>query len=74
VLTGPESLSQVEQVVTIAEVIGRSLRYEELSPDEARRELRAPAPVVTMSGRKKGEDHGRTTGVGSYSWRGLERA
>jgi uncharacterized protein YbjT (DUF2867 family) len=48
VLTGPESLSQLEQVVTIGEVIGRSLRYEEISPEEARRELHAPAPAVTM--------------------------
>ena len=48
VLTGPESLSQLEQVRTIGEVIGRPLRYEELSPDETYRELRAPAPVVKM--------------------------
>lgn len=48
VLTGPESLTQLEQVQTIAEVIGRPLRYEELSPDATYRELRAPAPVVKM--------------------------
>jgi uncharacterized protein YbjT (DUF2867 family) len=48
VLTGPESLSQREQVITIGEVIGRPLRFEEMSPDEARRELPAPAPVVNM--------------------------
>jgi uncharacterized protein YbjT (DUF2867 family) len=48
VLTGPESLSQLAQVATIGEVIGRSLRYEEMTPDEARRELRFPAPIVTM--------------------------
>jgi uncharacterized protein YbjT (DUF2867 family) len=48
VLTGPESLSQLEQVRTIGDVIGRPLRYEELSPDETYRELRAPAPVVRM--------------------------
>ena len=47
-LTGPESLSQLEQVRTIGEVIGRPLHYEELSPDETYRELRAPAPVVKM--------------------------
>jgi hypothetical protein len=35
-------------VATIGEVIGRSLRYEEITPDEARRELRFPAPAVTM--------------------------
>jgi len=48
VLTGPESLSQLEQVATIGDVIGRSLRFEEMSPEEARRELLAPAPVVDM--------------------------
>lgn len=39
VLTGPQSLSQLEQLSTIGRVIGRSLRIEEISPDEARREL-----------------------------------
>lgn len=48
VLTGPESLSQLEQVVTIGDVIGRPLRFEEISPEAARRELLAPAPVVDM--------------------------
>ena len=32
VLTGPQSLSQFEQVSTIGGVIGRSLRIEEISP------------------------------------------
>ncbi len=45
VLTGPESLSQFEQITTIGSVIGRSLRVEEMSPDEARRELLAVIPV-----------------------------
>lgn len=50
VLTGPESLSQGEQVATIGRVIGRSLRLEEISPDQARRELLTviPAPGVNM--------------------------
>jgi uncharacterized protein YbjT (DUF2867 family) len=48
VLTGPESLSHLEQVVTIGEVIGKPLRYEELSPDEARRELGFPEHAMTM--------------------------
>jgi uncharacterized protein YbjT (DUF2867 family) len=48
VLTGPESLSQLAQVSTIGEVIGRSLRYEEISPEEAFRELPFPAPAVRM--------------------------
>jgi len=50
VLTGPQSLSQFEQVSTIGRVIDRSLRIEEISPDEARRELLTlmPAFVVNM--------------------------
>ncbi len=48
VLTGPQSLSQLEQVMTIGEVIGRSLRFEEMSPETARRELPFPAPALNM--------------------------
>jgi uncharacterized protein YbjT (DUF2867 family) len=48
VLTGPESLSHREQVVTIGEVIGRPLRFEEMSPEEARRELPFPAGALNM--------------------------
>ena len=39
VLTGPESLTQFQQLSIIAEVIGRPLRFEEISPEEACREL-----------------------------------
>jgi uncharacterized protein YbjT (DUF2867 family) len=39
VVTGPQSLTQAEQVHTIGRAIGRSLRVEEISPDEARTEL-----------------------------------
>jgi len=39
VLTGPESLTQREQVDIIGDAIGRPLRFEELSPESARREL-----------------------------------
>jgi uncharacterized protein YbjT (DUF2867 family) len=39
VVTGPQSLTQAEQVHTIGRAIGRSLRVEEISPDEARSEL-----------------------------------
>ena len=50
VLTGPQSLSQFEQVSIIGEVIGRALRFEEISPEEARHELSGvmPPPVVAM--------------------------
>jgi uncharacterized protein YbjT (DUF2867 family) len=50
VLTGPESLSQAEQVSIIGNVLGRRIRFEELSPDEFRRETEGswPPPVVDM--------------------------
>jgi len=50
VLTGPQSLSQVEQVSIIGEATGRALRFEEISPDEARRELLTmmPLPIINM--------------------------
>ena len=50
VLTGPQSLSQSEQMSAIGEAIGRPLRLEEISPEEARTELLAigPAAVVNM--------------------------
>ena len=50
VLTGPESLSQAEQVRIISEVLGRGIKFEELSPDEFRSETEGswPRPVVEM--------------------------
>jgi uncharacterized protein YbjT (DUF2867 family) len=50
VLTGPQSLSQFEQLSTIGRAIGRALRIEEISPEQARREWAPswPAPVVNM--------------------------
>jgi uncharacterized protein YbjT (DUF2867 family) len=50
VLTGPESLSQAEQVRAIGSGLGREIRFEELSPEEFRRETagRWPGPVVDM--------------------------
>jgi uncharacterized protein YbjT (DUF2867 family) len=48
VITGPESLTQREQVTTIGDVIGRPLRFEELSPEAARREIPFPLPALNM--------------------------
>jgi len=50
VRTGPESLSQAEQVSVIGDVLGRRIRFEELSPEEFRRETAGswPRPVVDM--------------------------
>jgi uncharacterized protein YbjT (DUF2867 family) len=50
VLTGPESLSQAEQVSIIGDVTGRQVTFAELSPDEFRAETEGswPRPVVDM--------------------------
>lgn len=50
ILTGPESLTQFEQLSTIGRAIGRAVSIEEISPEEARREWATtwPAPVVNM--------------------------
>ncbi len=50
VLTGPESLSQAEQVSIIGAVLRRRITFEELSPDEFRRETEEswPRPAVDM--------------------------
>ena len=49
-LTGPESLSQVEQVRIIGDAIGRDVAFEELSPEQFRSETADtwPGPVVDM--------------------------
>jgi uncharacterized protein YbjT (DUF2867 family) len=44
ILTGPQSLSQCEQIATIGSVLGRSLRIEEVSPEDWLRELPAFLP------------------------------
>ena len=50
VLTGPESVSQAEQVSVIGDVLGRQIKFEELSPEEFRNETEGswPRPVVDM--------------------------
>ena len=50
VLTGPESLSQAEQVRIIGDVLGRPIQFVELSPDEFRRATEGswPRPAVDM--------------------------
>ena len=63
VLTGPESLSQAEQVSIIGDAIGRRIRFEELSPEEFRRETAGswPGPVVDMllaAWKASAPDHG----------------
>jgi uncharacterized protein YbjT (DUF2867 family) len=48
VLTGPDSVTHREQVATIGDVIGKPLRFDEMTPDEVRSEWHAPPAVVNM--------------------------
>jgi uncharacterized protein YbjT (DUF2867 family) len=50
VLTGPDSLSQAQQVAIIGAAIGRRIQFEELTPEDFRRETegRWPGRVVDM--------------------------
>jgi uncharacterized protein YbjT (DUF2867 family) len=48
VLTGPESLTQAEQVGIIAEVIGRRVAFEDVPPDEFRREVEGIWPAAAL--------------------------
>ncbi|HET7617945.1 MAG TPA: NAD(P)H-binding protein [Vicinamibacterales bacterium] len=48
VLTGPESLTQREQVEILGDAIGRPLRYDGQTHDEARAELLAVAPAFVV--------------------------
>jgi uncharacterized protein YbjT (DUF2867 family) len=50
VLAGPESLTQREQIEILSRATGRPIRVEELTSDQARRELTTifPAPAVDM--------------------------
>lgn len=49
-ITGPESLTQAEQVAIVGQALGRTLRFEELTPDEFRRETAGtwPPPAIEM--------------------------
>ena len=49
VLTGPESLTNAEQVSAIGRAIGRSIRMEEVSPDEWRRECVSTWPPIVVN-------------------------
>jgi uncharacterized protein YbjT (DUF2867 family) len=52
VLTGPESLTQAEQVRRIGEAVGRPVLYEEVPPDVAREQMiqnQVPAEFADMS-------------------------
>lgn len=61
VLTGPESLSQAEQVGIIGDVTGRRIRFEKLTPDEFRSETAGTigAAVPPVGGRSRHRLYGR---------------
>jgi uncharacterized protein YbjT (DUF2867 family) len=67
VLTGPESLSQAEQVGIIGDVLGRRIEFVELSPDEFRSETQEswPRPAVDMLLGAWGATMGRAAFVSS---------
>jgi NAD(P)-dependent dehydrogenase (short-subunit alcohol dehydrogenase family) len=48
VLSGPQAQTQIEQLQIISEAIGRPLRFEEISPEAARKQLftRLPPAIV----------------------------
>lgn len=50
VLTGPQALTQVEQVHTIGQAIGRPLRYEEISPEIMRQQMLTQMPAAMVDG------------------------
>jgi uncharacterized protein YbjT (DUF2867 family) len=52
-LTGPQVLTQVEQVHAISRAIGRSLRYEEISPEIIRQQMLTQLPVAMVDGMLK---------------------
>jgi uncharacterized protein YbjT (DUF2867 family) len=47
-LSGPEPLTPADQVATLAEVLGRPLRCEPLSDDQARAEMAADTPAAVV--------------------------
>ena len=48
VLTGPQSLTHRDQISIIGDALGRSIPVEEISPDEARRELVRLFPLFVV--------------------------
>jgi uncharacterized protein YbjT (DUF2867 family) len=48
VITGPQSLTQYEQIATIGRVLDRPLRIEELSREEAQREWSRTLPPAVV--------------------------
>lgn len=49
-LTGPEALTQFEQVRRIGEAVGRDLHYEEIAPETVRQQMLADFPPGLVDG------------------------
>ena len=47
-LTGPQSLTHIEQIKLLGEALGRPLRYEELTPEAARQAISPYAPADVL--------------------------
>jgi uncharacterized protein YbjT (DUF2867 family) len=65
-LTGPESLTQIQQAAAIGTAIGRPVRFEELPPETFRQHAtqRFPAPVVDDLLRNWAQSVGQTADIG----------
>ena len=50
VLTGPRTVSQEEQVHILGDILGRKIRFEEIAPAQARKELFSQWPVEVVTG------------------------
>jgi uncharacterized protein YbjT (DUF2867 family) len=50
ILTGPQVLTQAEQVQAISQAIGRPLRYEEIEPEVIRQQMLTQLPVAMVDG------------------------
>jgi len=66
-LTGPESLTQIQQAAAIAAAIGQPVRFEELSPETFRQYAtrRFPAPVVDDLLRNWAQSAGQSADIAS---------
>lgn len=49
-LTGPQVLTQAEQVQAIGKALGRPLRYEEISPELIRQQMLIQLPPAMVDG------------------------
>src|SRR5207248_8423865 len=57
VLTGPEALTQIEQVRAIGDAIGRAVRWEEISREEAEQELDGRIPDTDRKSTRLNSSH-----------------